>query len=77
MQGMALHCELVRAVVPVGVYPALPLDDVVKILVNDLAGNAVWDDVPLSLLVVSRPLAFGEPGESGLVFPEVFSATSS
>ncbi len=60
-----LDCELVQGTVPVGVCPTLPLDDVVMIWGNDLAGSAVWADVPPSV-VVSKPLASGEPDESGL-----------
>ena len=68
---IVLDCELVRGVVSIGVRPALPLDGIHMILGNDLAGSAVWAGVPPPV-VVSRPVASGEPDESGLQFPSVF-----
>ena len=57
-----LDCELVQDIVPVRVHPALPLDGVVMILGNDLACSAVWVNVLQSPVVISKPLASGEPG---------------
>ena len=67
---IVLDCDLVQGVVPVGVCPALPLDEVQMILGNDLAGSAVWAGVPPPV-VVSRPLISGNPSEDGLL-PDVF-----
>lgn len=68
---IVLDCELVRGVVSIGVRPALPLEGIHMILGNDLAGSAVWAGVPPPV-VVSRPVASGEPDESILQFPSVF-----
>lgn len=42
---------------------SLPLDNVVLVLGNDLAVNALWADVPLPV-VVAKPPASGEPDKS-------------
>ena len=50
---------------------ALPVDGVEMILGNDLAGGAVWANVPPPL-VTARPLLAGARDDSGRRFPEVF-----
>lgn len=50
--------------------PALPLEGVDMIL----AGRAVWPEVPPSPVLISKPLASGEPDESGRRYPGVFPA---
>ena len=74
LHNMVLECDLVHGVVAVGVRPALPIDGVVMILGNDLAGGAVWADGPPFPVVTSKPLVSGEPDESGRGYPEVFPA---
>lgn len=54
--------------------PELPLDEVVMVLGNDLAGSAVWANVPPPPVVVSKPLAFKELDENSLGLPGVFPA---
>lgn len=55
--NIVLDCELVHAVVPIRVCPVLPRGVVVMILGNNLVGSAVWANVLLSPVIISKPLA--------------------
>lgn len=53
---MMLSCGLFQGEVTVAVRPALPMDGVMMILGNDIAGSRVWADVPPPAIVASAPL---------------------
>ena len=72
--NMVLDCALVQGVVAIGVRPALPIDGVVMILGNDLAGGAVWADGPPPPVVTPKPLVLVGPDESSRRYPGVFPA---
>lgn len=69
---MVLDCDLVQGAVTVGVHPALPVDGVVMILGNYLAGGAVWANGPSAPVVTPKPVVSGEPDESGRRYPGFF-----
>lgn len=69
---MVLDCELLQGIVPDAVCPALPLDEVVMILGNKLAGTAVWANMQQSLMIISKLLVSVEPDKSGQSDPWVF-----
>lgn len=69
---VVLDCELMQGIV--GVQPKLPLDEVVMVLGNELAGSVVQANVPPPHVVVSQMVAYKEPDESILGFPGVLPA---
>lgn len=74
LHNIMLDCNLVHREVLVGVRPALPVDGVVMILGNNLAGDVVWADGPPSPVVTSKSLASGRLDESGQSYSGVLPA---
>lgn len=66
---MELDYELVQGVVPVGVRPELPLENISMVLGNDLMGSRVWANIPPTPVVVAKPVVSEGPREKWRVFP--------
>lgn len=73
MHYVMLCSDLFQGQVSVGVRPALPIEGIIFILGNGVAGSKVWAD-KRQPLVSSVPLVRNQPDDSELCFPDVFTA---
>ncbi|XP_075934468.1 uncharacterized protein LOC142934010 [Anarhichas minor] len=71
---LVLHSDLFEGEVAMGVRPALPIDGVMLVLGNDVAGARVWPDDPAQPVLVPVPLGSKGPDENEKQYPDVFQA---
>lgn len=72
---LVLFSELFKSEVKIGVRPTLPVEGIMLILGNYVAGDRVWPDPQAQPVVVPVPLGSNGPDENEKQFPEVFCDT--
>lgn len=72
LHKIILNSDLFNGQVLVGVCPALPVDRLMIILGNYIAGSKVWEDVPPLARANHVPQVNTRPDESVAACPDVF-----